>query len=122
MEPLIKIENLSLIYDKGKPNETKALIDINAEIYPSEFIIFFGPSGCGKSTLLYVIAAMQAPTSGRILVKGLSISQMKESEVTKYRQNSIGMVFQQYNLIPSLDVIDNVAIPQTFKSVARCIV
>ncbi|MBI5912849.1 ABC transporter ATP-binding protein [Candidatus Azambacteria bacterium] len=119
MEPLIKIENLSLVYDKGKPNETKALADINAEIYPSEFIIFFGPSGCGKSTLLYVIAAMQTPTSGRILVEGLPISQMKDTDVTKYRQNSIGMVFQQYNLIPSLSVIDNVAIPQTFKSVSR---
>ncbi|MEK7493717.1 MAG: ABC transporter ATP-binding protein [Patescibacteria group bacterium] len=119
MEPLIKIENLSLIYDKGKPNETKALDDINAEIYPSEFIIFFGPSGCGKSTLLYIIAAMQKPTSGRVLVEGKPINQMKESEVTKYRQQSIGMVFQQYNLIPSLDVIDNVSIPQTFRSISK---
>lgn len=119
MEPLIKIENLSLVYDKGKPNETKALADINAEIYPSEFIIFFGPSGCGKSTLLYVIAAMQKPTSGRVLVDGQPISQMEESEITKYRQHSIGMVFQQYNLIPSLDVIDNVSIPQTFRGVPR---
>ena len=51
VEPLIKIENVSLIYDKGKPNETKALADINAEIYPSEYIVFFGPSGCGQSTL-----------------------------------------------------------------------
>ena len=119
MEPLIKIEDLSLIYDKGKPNETNALTNINAEIYPSEFIIFYGPSGCGKSTLLYVIAAMQKPTAGKVLVEGLPISQMKDVEVTKYRQNSIGMVFQQYNLIPSLSVIDNVAIPQTFKSVSR---
>lgn len=119
MEPLIKIENLSLVYDKGKPNETKALADINAEIYPSEFIIFFGPSGCGKSTLLYVIAAMQKPTTGRVLVDGQPISQMEESEITKYRQHSIGMVFQQYNLIPSLDVIDNVSIPQTFRGVPR---
>lgn len=119
MEPLIKIENLSLVYDKGKPNETKALADINVEIYPSEYIIFFGPSGCGKSTLLYVIAAMQKPTAGKILVEGLPINQAEEKEVTKYRQNSIGMVFQQYNLIPSLDVIDNVAIPQTFKSIPR---
>lgn len=119
MEPLIKIEDLSLVYDKGKPNETKALADINAEIYPSEFIIFFGPSGCGKSTLLYIIAAMQKPTSGKVSVNGQPISQMKDAEVTKYRQNSIGMVFQQYNLIPSLSVIDNVAIPQTFRSVSR---
>ena len=58
MEPLIKIENLSVVYDVGKANETKALADINVEIYPNEYIIFFGPSGCGKSTLLYVIAGM----------------------------------------------------------------
>ena len=117
VEPLIKIENVSLIYDKGKPNETKALADINAEIYPSEYIVFFGPSGCGKSTLLYVIAAMQTPTTGRVIVDGREISKVGEKGITDYRQNSIGMVFQQYNLIASLSVIDNVSVPQIFKSV-----
>lgn len=117
VEPLIKIENVSLIYDKGKPNETKALDDINAEIYPSEYIVFFGPSGCGKSTLLYVIAAMHTPTTGRVIVDGREISKPEEKKITDYRQNSIGMVFQQYNLIPSLSVIDNVSVPQIFKNV-----
>lgn len=117
VEPLIKIENVSLIYDKGKPNETKALSDINAEIYPSEYIVFFGPSGCGKSTLLYVIAAMHTPTTGSVTVDGRMISKMNDKGITDYRQNSMGMVFQQYNLIPSLSVIDNVSVPQIFRNV-----
>lgn len=117
VEPLIKIENVSLIYDRGKPNETKALADINAEIYPSEYIVFFGPSGCGKSTLLYVIAAMHTPTTGSVTVDGRMISKMGDKGITDYRQNSIGMVFQQYNLIASLSVIDNVSVPQIFKGV-----
>ncbi len=119
MDPIIKIENLSLIYELGMPNETKALNDVTAEIYPKEYIVFFGPSGCGKSTLLYVIAAMQSQTSGTIFVQNKNLGKMTEKEVTDYRQSSISMVFQQYNLIPSLSVLDNVAIPQTFKDVSR---
>lgn len=115
MEPLIKIENLSLVYDKGKASETKALSDINAEIYPEEYIVFFGPSGCGKSTLLYIIAAMEKATAGKVVITGNDISKMKDKEITLYRRNTIGMVFQQYNLIPSLSVLENVAIPQIFK-------
>ncbi|MBI1754991.1 ABC transporter ATP-binding protein, partial [Candidatus Azambacteria bacterium] len=116
---LIKIENLSVVYDKGKAAETKALSDINVEIYPQEYIIFFGPSGCGKSTLLYVIAAMERATTGKVVIHGNDISKMKEREITSYRQNTIGMVFQQYNLIPSLNVLENVAIPQTFKKIGK---
>lgn len=119
MEPLIKIENLTVIYDKGKAAETKALSDINVEIYPDEYIIFFGPSGCGKSTLLYVIAAMEKATEGRVLVNNAEISKMKDKNITQYRRSTIGMVFQQYNLIPSLNVVDNVATPQTFKRIPR---
>ena len=117
MEPIVKIENLSVIYDIGKASETKALSDVNIEVYPEEYVVFFGPSGCGKSTLLYAIAAMEKPTIGSIFVNGNNLHKMTEKEITHYRRESIGMVFQQYNLIPSLNVSDNVAIPQTFKSV-----
>ena len=108
MEPLIKIENLSVVYDVGKANETKALADINVEIYPNEYIIFFGPSGCGKSTLLYVIAGMQIPTSGRLMIGGKDMTKAKEKDLATYHQTGMGIVFQQYNLIPSLNVLDNV--------------
>lgn len=117
MEPIVKIENLSVIYDIGKASETKALSDVNIEVYPEEYVVFFGPSGCGKSTLLYAIAAMEKPTIGSIFVNGNNLHKMNEKEITQYRRESIGMVFQQYNLIPSLNVSNNVAIPQTFKSV-----
>ena len=119
MEPLIKIENLSVVYDVGKANETKALADINVEIYPDEYIVFFGPSGCGKSTLLYVIAGMQVPTSGKLIIGGKEMSKASEKDLARYHQTGMGIVFQQYNLIPSLNVLDNVAIPQTFKGESR---
>ena len=119
MDPLIKIENLSVVYDVGKANETKALADINVEIYPDEYIVFFGPSGCGKSTLLYVIAGMQVPTSGKLIIGGKEMSKASEKDLARYHQTGMGIVFQQYNLIPSLNVLDNVAIPQTFKGESR---
>jgi ABC-type Fe3+/spermidine/putrescine transport system ATPase subunit len=68
MEPVLKCENLSVVYDLGKTNEVWALRDIKLEIYPEEYVIFFGPSGCGKSTLLYTIAGLEFPTRGEIIV------------------------------------------------------
>src|SRR3989344_2594836 len=92
LEKLIKIENLSVVYDVGKANETKALADINVEIYPDEYIVFFGPSGCGKSTLLYVIAGMQGPTSGRLIIGGKEMSKASKKDLARYHQTGMGLV------------------------------
>lgn len=119
VKPLVKVENVSVIYDLGKPNETRALMDVNAEIYPEEYVVFFGPSGCGKSTLLYVIAGMQPPTRGRVLVDENDLGAVSDRKMAMFHQESMGMVFQQYNLIQSLSVIDNVALPQAFRSISR---
>jgi len=111
-EAIIKIKNLNVTYFKGKSNEIRPLKNINLEIFPGEFIIFFGPSGCGKSTLLYAISGLETGIEGEIRIKGEDISQLKEKELEKFHQQRIGMVFQAYYLINSLSVIKNVILPQ----------
>lgn len=114
MNPIIKTEGLNLYYDKGKPAETQALKDINIEIFAQEYVAFFGPSGCGKSTLLYCIAGIETPTSGKVIINGKDISKFNNFEMSEFHRQQIGMVFQAYNLIPTLNVADNVALPQVF--------
>jgi len=114
MEPIIQVKNLSVIYDLGKSNETVALKDINLKIYPGEYIIFFGPSGCGKSTLLYCLAGLQTPTRGEILVQDKNLLKLSLKEMVIYRRLFVGMIFQAYNLIPTLNVLNNVILPLVF--------
>lgn len=118
-EIAIKTENLNVIYDLGLPSETKALNDINIIINKEDFVVVFGPSGCGKSTLLYAISGIEGPTSGKIWVLDRDITQFTSLEAAKFHRLQIGMVFQAYNLIPTLSVIDNVALPQIFRGVPR---
>jgi putative ABC transport system ATP-binding protein len=115
VKPVIKLENLSVVYSLGKSNETQALKDVNLEIYPQEYIIFFGPSGCGKSTLLYAIAGLEKPTQGKVTVKDRDLNALSEKELIDYHQSSVGMVFQAYYLVSSLSVLDNVLLPSIFK-------
>jgi putative ABC transport system ATP-binding protein len=114
MEPIIKIQNLSVAYNLGKTNEVWALKDINLEIFPQEFVFFFGPSGCGKSTLLYVIAGLEKPTSGKVIVNGKDLALLSEEELIEFHRSSIGMIFQAYYLIPGLSAKDNILLPQIF--------
>ena len=111
MDPIIKTKNLSVVYNLGKSNEFAALKDVNLEIYPGEYIIFFGPSGCGKSTLLYCLAGLEQPTRGEVFVGGELLSSFSPGKIVEFRRSQIGMVFQSYNLIPTLKVIDNVLLP-----------
>lgn len=112
MEEIIKIENLSVVYDLGKTSETWALKDISFEIYSQEYVIFFGPSGCGKSTLLYTIAGLEYPTKGKVIVGGKDLTNLSQKELIDFHKRTIGMVFQAFYLIPNLKVIDNILIPQ----------
>jgi len=114
MEPIIKTENLTVIYELGKSNETIAINNINLEIYPGEYIICFGPSGCGKSTLLYCLAGLETPTRGEILIEGKSLTHFSQKELVNHRRLKVGMIFQAYNLIPTLKVLDNVLLPIAF--------
>jgi len=110
----IHIDDLVITYNKGKANEFNALQHVEAEIYPREYIILFGPSGCGKSTLLYTILGGNKPESGHMWVKGEDIYAYTPAEMNEYQRNIIGIVYQQFNLIMSLTVLDNVALPRLF--------
>jgi len=112
MQPIIKVEHLDVIYFLGKSNEVRALSDINIEIYPEEFIIFFGPSGCGKSTLLYSIAGLETNIHGNIFIEDKNLALFDKKETLQLHRKTIGMIFQAFHLIPTLTVQKNVVLPQ----------
>jgi putative ABC transport system ATP-binding protein len=119
LEPIISARNLDFIYNSGKTNEFHALINISLDIYPEEFIIIFGPSGCGKSTLLNVMAGLETPDSGEITVMGRDLTKMNAHDFAMYHRTQIGMIYQAYNLITSLTVLENVVLPQMFINISR---
>ncbi|MBW6440888.1 ABC transporter ATP-binding protein [Patescibacteria group bacterium] len=111
---LIEVKKVSVIYNKGLTNESNAVLDINLEIYPEEYVMIFGPSGCGKSTLLNLIAGLENPTEGDIIIDGQNISEMDYAQMSRFHCTKIGMIFQAYNLLSSLTVKDNIILPQVF--------
>ena len=119
MSAIIKLNHLEQWYDKGKANEFHALRDLNLVIEKGDYVAFFGPSGCGKTTLLYAISGIDRVTSGEVFINGQNITSFSNQELALYRQTGIGIVFQQFNLVPSLTVLENVALPMAFVGVTR---
>ena len=117
MEPLITAKDLTIVYNLGKSNEFYAIKGANFEIYPQEFIIFFGPSGCGKSTILYCLLGALPLSSGQLLAKGENPYTLSPKKLVDYQQNTVGIIYQAFNLIPSLTVLDNISLPQIFAEV-----
>ncbi len=118
MEPIIKLKNVSLWYEKGKPIEVKALKNISIEIEKGDYVAFFGPSGCGKTTILYAISGIDRFQEGNIEINNRDISGLSNQELAIFRQTGIGIVFQQFNLVPSLNVLKNVALPMLFVGIS----
>jgi len=116
-EPIIKLKDLEITYNIGKVNEFKATRGVTMDIYPGEFVAFFGPSGCGKSTMFYSILGILAPSAGQLFVKGENPYSFSPEEMVKFQTNVIGIIYQAFFLIPSLSVIDNVALPLIFQGV-----
>ncbi|MEI6144228.1 MAG: ABC transporter ATP-binding protein [Candidatus Berkelbacteria bacterium] len=114
--PLIKIEKLTKGFGKDDAR-VQVLNGIDLEIHSGEYIIFFGPSGCGKSTLLNCIAGLEKPDSGRVVVRGEDLSKMDKTQLAIYRSKKIGMIFQQFNVLKSFNVLNNIALPQSFSGV-----
>ncbi len=117
-DPIIVVDKLRIIYNQGKSNETRALEETNLTIYPQEYVIIFGPSGCGKSTLLYSISGLQSPTYGDVLIQGTSIAKMTREEELELHQTKLGMIFQAFYLISSLNILENVCLPKVFRGEA----
>lgn len=115
-QSIIKIEDLDFYYDYKTPSETLVLKKINLEIAEGQYVVFFGPSGCGKTTLIYLISGITTEKggTGTIEVNNQNVLGLSKDELAVFRQTDIGIIFQQFNLIPSLTVLDNVALPMTF--------
>ena len=113
MKNILELSHVEKIYGE-KENQVKALKDINIQVREGEFIAIVGTSGSGKSTLLNLVGGLDTPTKGKILVKGKEIGSLTRKELTIFRRRNIGFVFQNYSLMPVLNVYDNVALPVTF--------
>ena len=118
-KPFITCRDLSIIYNKGKSNEFRALQNVNTDIYEGEYIILFGASGSGKSTLMYSIQGSLPPGDGTLLIRGDDIYSYPPSERVYFQRYVMGIIFQSFNLIGSLSVLDNVALPQIFCDVDK---
>ena len=98
-------------YYGTEPNITRALDGVNLSVEQGEFVAIVGTSGSGKSTLLHIIGGLDNPTSGQVIVDGQNLSHMPDEELTIFRRRNIGFVFQQYNLVPMLNVWENIVLP-----------
>lgn len=108
---MINIRGVSLVYNQGKQNEFCALKNINLDINNGELVILKGISGSGKSTLLSLIALLQKPTSGEILIDGTNIAKLPDAFCSEFRHKRLGLVFQNFNLIEGLSVYENLLAP-----------
>ncbi len=108
---MIELKNTTKIYEINKNNKVTAIKDISFKIKKGKLVVLKGVSGSGKSTILSLIAGVSRPTEGDVIVDSKRVSKLPDSFASKYRQESIGFIFQKYNLIPNLSVIDNVLIP-----------
>jgi putative ABC transport system ATP-binding protein len=108
--PLIQVRNLCKSYHRDSL-EIPVLSNINLDVGEGEFIALMGPSGSGKTTLLNLIAGIDKPTSGKIWISGVDVTQLNESELAVWRSRNVGFIFQFYNLIPVLTAIENVELP-----------
>lgn len=107
---ILKVENLTKTYGKGD-NKVEALKNINLSVNKGEFVAIVGASGSGKSTLLHLLGGLDRPTGGKVIIDGESIYDYKEDKLAIFRRRKIGFVFQFFNLIPVLDLEENMALP-----------
>ncbi|MBE5056672.1 ABC transporter ATP-binding protein [Pseudoflavonifractor sp. DSM 107456] len=114
---LIQLQRVSKIYAQGQENQVNALDDVSLEIDTGEFVAIIGTSGSGKSTMMNILGCLDVPTSGEYYLDGVSIRQKSRRELELIRSRQISFIFQGYNLIPSLNVWQNVALPMLYQKV-----
>lgn len=114
---LIQLQHVSKIYAQGQENQVNALDDVSLEIDTGEFVAIIGTSGSGKSTMMNILGCLDVPTSGEYYLDGVSIRQKSRRELELIRSRQISFIFQGYNLIPSLNVWQNVALPMLYQKV-----
>lgn len=107
---ILRVENLKKIYGTGE-NEVRALDGISFSVEQGEFVAIIGPSGSGKSTLLHILGAVDVPTSGKVYMEGKDVFEQNEEQLAIFRRRQVGLIYQFYNLIPVLDVRENITLP-----------
>lgn len=117
-EPIIQVKDLYKIYRLGE-EKVRALNGVDFVINRGEFCSIVGTSGSGKSTLLNMLAGLEKPTKGEIVIAGEHIETKKENQLVAFRRKHIGFIFQSYNLLPTLSAIENVALPLTFQGISK---
>lgn len=107
---ILKVQNLTKTYGKGE-NEVKAVDDISFSIEKGEFVAIVGASGSGKSTLLHLIGGVDRPTAGKVYIDGKDIYQLNDDNLAIFRRRQVGLIYQFYNLIPVLNISENITLP-----------
>jgi len=107
---VIRLENVSKLYD-GAGGRVAALSDVSFTVARGEFVALMGPSGCGKSTLLHLVAGVDTPTAGEVWVDGQALSRLSDAALSRFRRDRVGIVYQFFNLLPTMTAWENVALP-----------
>ena len=107
---ILRVEHLSKIYGQGE-NEVRALDDVSFSVEKGQFVAIIGPSGSGKSTLLHILGGVDRPTSGKVWLEGQDVFAQNEEQLAIFRRRQVGLIYQFYNLIPVLDVTENITLP-----------
>ena len=115
---MIKLDNIKKVF-RTDDVETWALQNVSLEVKEGEFVAIMGPSGCGKSTLLNILGLIDNPTEGTYLLNGTDVSRVQENERTELRKGTIGFVFQSFNLIEELNVVENIELPLLYMGIPR---
>lgn len=115
--PIIELSDVSKLYGFGDAT-TVALDEVTLTVERGEFVAVMGPSGCGKSTLMHIIGLLDRPTHGSYILHGRYVSRLRPNQAAKIRRDTIGFIFQSYNLIPRMTVLENVALPLAYKGMS----
>ena len=107
---ILRVEHLSKIYGQGE-NEVRALDDVSFSVEKGQFVAIIGPSGSGKSTLLHILGGVDRPTSGKVFLENQDVFLQNEEQLAIFRRRQVGLVYQFYNLIPVLNVVENITLP-----------
>src|SRR5215210_3842610 len=118
MTGIIHITNLKKNYFLGK-QVIEVLKGISLDIFKNEYVALMGPSGSGKSTLMNILGCLDSPTSGSYILNGKDVSKMSDNDLAEVRNKEIGFVFQQFNLLPRLNAVENVALPLVYAGVGK---
>mgnify|MGYP002377802759 FL=1 len=117
-EPLISIRDMTKIYVMGD-QEVRALNGVSLDIFPNDFVAIMGPSGSGKSTMMNMVGCLDTPTAGTYMLNGQDVSKMRDNELAEVRNREIGFVFQTFNLIPRISILQNVELPLVYAGTKR---